>query len=451
MSALRSSDWASRRVAGWGRALTADMALARPERVADIGRAIAAAGPGGAIARGGGRSYGDAALGAAGFGIELGRLDRLLAFDPTSGALVAEAGVTFADLLAVFLPRGFLAPVTPGTGFATLGGALANDVHGKNHDRVGSFGDHVLWFDLVLASGETRRVTPDSDPELFRATIGGIGLTGVVSTLAVKLLRAPSTAFKVRMAPMAGLEPFLAALEGARAAAGYSVGWIDGLARGGALGRGVLETAEFADPPQPSFRPRRRLSVPIALPLVKRASIALLNRFYAARTGQTGQERIVPAEAFLYPLDALGNWNRLYGRKGFAQFQCVLPDAGAAAGLRALLQAPEREGVPPALVVIKTLGIAGRGYLSFALRGVTLALDVAMTGRTPALLERLADIALDHGGRVYLAKDAALSATQFARMYPQAEKLRAVKARVDPDGRFCSAMAQRLGLMATRA
>src|SRR5262249_35954568 len=207
--------------------------------------------------------YGDVALNSGGRAILTGRLDRLLDFDPTTGVLVAEAGVRLDDLRRVFLPRGFLAPVTPGTAFATLGGAFANDVHGKNHDRAGGFGEHVLWADLVLPSGESVRISPDEQPELFAASLGGMGLTGILSRLARVLMPSGSVALEER--PMPDVDPFLAAFEAAGRSATYSVGWIDALARGKELGRGILETAEPAPAGAPASRARRR-RVPFDLP-----------------------------------------------------------------------------------------------------------------------------------------------------------------------------------------
>lgn len=436
-------------LAGWGRTAPATLDAARPERVAEARRALAAVGNEGLIAHGGGRSYGDAALNEGGRALLTRRLDRILAFDPATGDLVAEPGVTFADLMSVFLPRGFLVPVTPGTAFATLGGAVANDVHGKNHDRTGGFGDHVQWLDLLLPSGEVARIAPDQQPELFAATIGGIGLTGIVLAIALRLQRVPSPQVTVSERRVADLDGFLDSFARHRASATYSVGWIDALARGKRLGRGIVELAEpaaesAAAPPRPS-RTRR---VPRDLPgfVLNPASIALFNEAYYRRVPSAGRERLVSYEKFLYPLDALHDWNRIYGRRGFYQFQCVLPDAEAARGLRALLETVSAARGASFLAVLKTLGGEGRGHLSFPLRGYTLALDFPRGPGVDELMLRLERLTLDHGGRIYLAKDACLSAAGFAAMYPKLGAFRAVLREVDPEGRMTSGMARRLAI-----
>jgi decaprenylphospho-beta-D-ribofuranose 2-oxidase len=450
-------NWKRTRLSGWGRAPVATVEACRPERRAEVPRVL---GEGGRtlIPFGAGRSYGDAALNDGGGVIRTERLDRFLDFDRGTGLLVSEPGVTFRDLLDVFLPRGFFAPVSPGTSFATLGGAVANDVHGKNHESAGGFGDHVAWLDLALPSGEVVRVSPDRDPELFRATVGGVGLTGCVVALALRLARVPSGRVRVRERRIPDLDAFLAAFEGVRHSATFSVGWVDALASGPALGRGILETAEF-EPPAEDGGDRgrggeagepapRRIGLPFALPgaLLNRRTVGLFNRLYHARVPEGGRERVLPLGAFLYPLDAIEGWNRLYGPSGFHQFQCALPDAQAPRGLRALLETISAAGSASFLAVLKTLGGEGAGHLSFPLRGYTLALDFPVRPGTRELLGRLERIALEHGGRVYLAKDACLSPQAFRRMYPRLDAFREVLRRVDPGRRMMSDLARRLDL-----
>ena len=431
---------------GWGRAPMAPVAAFRPERLSELGAAlVASAGGGGLLARGGGRSYGDQALNRDGHVLLTERLDRVLGFDPVTGVLVAEPGLTFRELLRLFLPRGWLAPASPGTAFATLGGAVANDVHGKNHDRSGGFGDHVLWLDLVLADGSQRRVSQDSDPALFHATIGGMGLTGIISALAVRLMAVPSNAVDVRVQRVADLDAFMAALADARAQSFYSVGWIDALARGRTLGRGILETAEPA-PEGVAAAAKAARRVPLDFPgfALNRWSVRAFNAAYFHRVSTAGATRREPVEKFLYPLDSLTDWNRIYGKRGFHQFQCVIPDDAAARGIAQLLEAVARAGAASFLAVLKTLGSEGRGLLSFPLRGYTLALDLPRRARTAELFARLETITLDHGGRIYLAKDALLSAAGFQRMYPKLGEFRRVLDEVDPHNRFSSDMARRL-------
>jgi decaprenylphospho-beta-D-ribofuranose 2-oxidase len=440
--------WQKRTVTGWGRSSRAAVAACRPERVAEIQRALRDVGSEGIIAFAGGRSYGDAALNEGGRVLLTERLDRLLSFDPESGELAAEPGVTFADLLHTFLPRGFIVPVTPGTGYATLGGAVAMDVHGKNHDWAGSFGDHLLWIDLLLPSGEVVRTSPESRPALFAATVGGLGLTGIIVGLALRLMRTPSPAVSVRQTRTADLDETMALIRQHRDSATFSVAWVDTLARGRRLGRGIVEIAEPAREGAATPLPGRRRRVPVDLPgwLLNRLSVAAFNQLYWRHVPREERTRIMAYERFLYPLDSIADWNRIYGRRGLHQFQAVLPDESSAAGIRALLEAAARSHAASFLSVLKTMGREGRGYLSFARPGTTLALDFPRRRGTDALLATLERVTLDHGGRVYLAKDSRLSRQGFAQMYPRADELRRVLAEIDPAGRMSSDMARRLGL-----
>ena len=447
--------WTEMKFTGWGRSSDATARAVRPERPRDIDAALADtladATPGGLLARGSGRAYGDAALNDGGRVMLTQRLNRLLAFDPISGELVCEPGVTFAELLDVFLPRGFMPPASPGTAFATIGGAVAADVHGKDHDRHGSFGHHVRWFDLLLADGTTRRVTAESDPDLFAATIGGMGLTGILRAVRFRMLPGAAPKVAVRARRMASLDHFLTAFTDVRETATFSVGWIDALARGGRLGRGILETAEFV--PGASAEPARGTRrVPVDFPsaLLNHWSVRAFNAAYFRRVPAGGQERTRPLREFLYPLDAIHDWNRIYGRRGFYQFQAVVPDAAAPTALRAMLEKISNAGSGSFLAVLKTLGGPGRGLLSFPLRGHTLALDFPRARGADALLNELAAMTIDYGGRVYLAKDALLTPAQFRAMYPATPQFETILARVDPRGVFTSDQARRLGLKGSR-
>jgi decaprenylphospho-beta-D-ribofuranose 2-oxidase len=358
--------------------------------------------------------------------------------------------VTFLDLREVFLPCGWLTPVSPGTAYTTNGGAVANDVHGKAHEVAGGFGDHVRWLELLLPSGEIVRASPTERPDLFAATIGGIGLTGIVLAVCLRLMRVPSNAVTLTERRMRDLDAFLHAFAETRAEAAYSVGWIDGLARGGALGRGILETAAPAETPVDDGVPRRRgPTVPVDLPgfALNGLTVAAFNGLYWRRVPPgSGRERRVAYGRFLYPLDALRAWNRIYGRRGFRQFQCVVPHADGERALRRMLEEIGRSGGASFLAVLKALGRPGRGHLSFPMEGYTLALDFPIRAGTDELFARLERATLDHGGRIYLAKDSRLSPAGFAVMYPRLDEFRAVLDRVDPAGRMRSDMARRLGI-----
>jgi decaprenylphospho-beta-D-ribofuranose 2-oxidase len=399
------------------------------------------------LARGAGRSYGDTALNNGGHVLRTTAMSQVHSFDPVSGEIVVGPGVTFGQLLREFAPQGWIAPVTPGTQFATIAGAVANDVHGKNHDADGSFGDHVLWFDLALPDGTLQRVAAETAPDLFAATIGGIGLTGIVTRICFRLQRVAGTMFRLRERRIRDLGEFIATLDEVRTNHRYSVGWIDGVATGRRLGRGILETADIVDESPPRKSPRR-LRIPVDLPSrsINSLTVGLFNRLYYRRVPARGRERRLDLERFFYPLDAVLDWNRIYGRRGFAQFQCVIPEAEVRRGLPTLLTRIAGSGRASFLAVIKTLGSAGRGHLSFPKRGVTLALDFPRAPGIDALLGSLNDLTIDHGGRVYLAKDSALTPSQFRRMYPDVSAFQAILARVDPMRRMRSDMSVRLQL-----
>jgi decaprenylphospho-beta-D-ribofuranose 2-oxidase len=437
--------WKETTLAGWGRYAATAARVARAERQSELDRVLADAGAS-LIARGAGKAYGDAAQNGGAAVANTLRLDRLLAFDAATGVLECEAGVTFRTLLDVFVPKGFVPPVSPGTAYATVGGALAADVHGKNHDRHGSFGDHVLWFDLLCADGQTRRVSPDSHSDLFAATIGGMGLTGIVRRLAFRLL--PGTGHvRVETQRIADLDAFFAAFAAARATATFSVGWIDALARGAKLGRGVFETAEFA-PAAPAAPAAKTLPIPLDFPpfALSRASVGAFNEVYWRRAPASKQMSQRPLDAFFYPLDRLSDWNRLYGKRGFFQFQSVVPDATAFDATRKMLEAVSAAGTASFLAVLKTLGGPGRGLLSFPLRGVTLALDVPNAPGATDLMATLERLALEAGGRIYLAKDALQAPATFRASYPNLPAFEDYLQRWDPQRRFASDLARRLGI-----
>jgi len=432
-------------LSGWGRALAAEVRAWRPERAPGLREAFRSEREDGVIVYAGGRSYGDAPLNGGGDVIMTGRLDRILAADWESGEVICEAGVTIGDLMRVALRHRFIVPVSPGTGFATVGGGLANDVHGKNQHRHGSFGDHVQWVDLMLPSGEVKRIAPDGDADLFNATVGGIGLTGIMLAMCIKLRRVKSNAVLMREKKARDLDEFLAMQEEARAKHTYVVGWIDATARGRSLGRGIMESADDSQG-ETDVPLGRRKRMPVEMPgfAMNRVSIGLFNALYYHRLPFGGRERQVPVTQFLYPLDAIEDWNRLYGKRGFYQFQCALPEAESPVGMRKLMEAISDAGTGSFLAVLKSMGKWGRGHLSFPIPGYTLALDFPAKPGVIELLDRLERITLDHGGRIYLAKDGAMKAESFAQMYPKLDEFRAVLDRIDPNRVMDSDMSRRL-------
>ena len=443
--------WAEKELTGWGRVARAASRVARPERIADLSLALMDQGHASVLAYGAGRSYGDAALNAGGLSIDTSRLDRMLELSAASGTLVAECGVTFGDLVRTLLPHGFMPPVVPGTGFATLGGGIANDVHGKNHHRHGSLAQHIAWIDLRMADGRLQRVSLESDETLFRATMGGIGLTGLVERAALRLQRVPSNAVRVRSRRVGNLDEHLSALVDEQARGEYVVGWIDALARGSSFGRGILESAD-PSPEGVDAKPRAARSVPFEFPSValRPMTVRLFNQLYFHRIPKRGTDALMPYSRFLFPLDAIHRWNRIYGRRGFHQFQCVVPPDGAEKTIRLLLEKISSAGTGSFLAVLKSMGPAGVGYLSFAQPGFTLAVDFPNEPPARPLLAELERIAGAAGGRIYLAKDDTVSAAQFATMYPSLPQFRSVLERVDPTGRFQSDMSRRLNVRGDR-
>jgi FAD/FMN-containing dehydrogenase len=433
-------------VAGWGRHPVVPGRVDRPERL-DL--------PPGAepvVPRGLGRAYGDAALPAApgGHVLESTRADRILAFDATTGRLHCEAGLSLAEILRVFLPRGWFPPVTPGTKFVTVGACVACDVHGKNHHRDGSFGNFVERIALRTADGRRVECGPDRERELFLATVGGMGLTGLIVEVTLRLRRVESPWIVLETQ---GVESLDAMLEGLRRSAAdwpYTVGWIDCLARGQDLGRGILMRGRHATQVEAgSRRPRRALPlrVPVDAPewLLNPLFMRWFNRLYAWSHGTALKRRVVSHESFFYPLDAVGQWNRLYGPRGFLQYQCVLPRAVGTRPVAALLERLAVAGAASFLAVIKDCGPASDAYLSFPMEGTTLALDLPYRGVvTEALLHDLNATVIEHGGRVYLAKDAVTRPADFARMVPRLREWQAVRDRWDPGHRFRSAQSVRL-------
>ena len=435
-----------KQLSGWGRVAPADCELWQPSRLSEAAEAVSSAGLYGVIGRGCGRSYGDVSTNDGGRVIDMTALNTVEQFDPVTGVIVCEAGVTMKYLVKRYLPEGIVPPVCPGTGYVTVAGAVAHDVHGKNHDKHGSFGDHVLWLDLLLPSGEIKRISMAQHADLFIATIGGAGLTGLIVRVAFNMLRIDTNAVKVHEQRMDSLDPFIEALKIADSQSTFSVGWVDALAGGQRLGRGILITAEPAE----SFRPvRKRMSINIPFDLpswtLNRMSVSIFNTFYYHRSGRE-RWSYADFERFVFPLDALLHWNRLYGSRGIYQFQCVIPHDCAIVVMRELLTLTAASGCASPLAVMKTLSRKGRGYISFPMPGITLALDFPRNRRSTDLIKRLYEITLSNGGRIYLAKDQCLDSEQFRSMYPDADQFKQVLQEIDPDGVMQSDLSRRLGI-----
>lgn len=375
------------------------------------------------LAYGNGRSYGDSCLNDGGRLIMARRLDRVLAFDRISGLVTCEAGVLLDDLLGLVVPAGWFPPVTPGTCFVTIGGALANDVHGKNHHRAGTFGRHVRAFELVRSDGQRLTCAPDINGALFAATIGGMGLTGLITQVTLQLMPVVSAEMQQETIHFDGLDRFFAIAAESDATHDYTVAWIDALASGAGFGRGVFFRANHAPASlQPPSRTRRSLPFPIKppFPLINNLTLRAFNMLYRAAQPRSPLPRRIAYRPFFYPLDGVSNWNRAYGPGGLRQFQCAIPMAHARVAVEEMLRRTLAAGEASFLTVLKLFGdVPSPGMMSFPVAGATLTLDFPNRGaRTARLLDDLDRITLAAGGRVNPYKDARMSPATFEASFP---------------------------------
>lgn len=428
--------WKTAEYSGWGRAITAKGDLARPEKRAALD-ALALEGP----AIGNCRSYGDACLNDGGKAIITTRLDKFLAFDPETGILTVEAGLTIGEIAKIMAPRGWLPAVMPGTGFATVGGAIANDVHGKNHHAEGSFGQHVTGMTLINANG-VQEITPNH-AALWKATIGGLGQTGIIAQADLQLTRCKGDIVTLTERRAENLDTFLALFDASDAS--YSVGWIDATASGAQLGRGILEEAEtgagLIPAPKSSKKiPRDAPHFALSAPVVK-----AFNGAYFRRVPKRGRTTVKPINEFFFPLDRIHDWNRLYGKRGFHQFQCVVPLAGKEA-LRDMLHRISDSRRASPLAVLKRMGPGRGGFMSFPMEGYTLAVDFPNKEGTDRLIKQLEEITTAAGGRIYLAKDSLSTKDKIRQMYPEFDAWAAEIAKADPNATYATNLTRRLAL-----
>lgn len=375
------------------------------------------------LAYGNGRSYGDSCLISDGTLLDTHGLREVLAFDRETGLITCEPGMTFAGLLDLVVPAGWFPPVTPGTAFVTIGGALANDVHGKNHHVAGTFGRHVRAFELMRSNGDRILCAPDVHPDLFAATIGGLGLTGLITQVTLQLMPIHSVLMEQQTVPFDDLDGFFALAAASDATHAYTVAWIDALASGRNFGRGIFFRANHAGEPGPLHAASARpLAFPVKppFPLINRTTLRAFNLVYRL-SQRGGGNRLVSYRPFFYPLDAINHWNRAYGPAGLRQFQCALPMSRARDSVEALLASTLAAGEASFLTVLKLFGDRpSLGLMSFPVAGATLTLDFPYRGaRTDALLAKLDRIVLDAGGRVNPYKDARMSAETFQASFPR--------------------------------
>jgi decaprenylphospho-beta-D-ribofuranose 2-oxidase len=413
----------------------------------------------GVVARGLGRSYGDAAQNAGGAVLRLHDAVGGMTLDTQSATMTVGAGVDLDAVLRVIVPQGFFVPVTPGTRFVTIGGAIASDIHGKNHHLDGSFGNHVERMSLLLADGRVVDISPQHDAELFWATVGGMGLTGVILDATVRLLPIETSRLRVETRRIPDLEQLLVLMSEGDHRHRYSVAWIDVMASGRALGRSVLTWGDHArvddlDPRAAaaplSYGPRQLVSVPPVVPacgVLNHASVTAFNEVWFRKTPRHRVDAVETIASYFHPLDAVGSWNRLYGRAGFVQYQFVVP-FGEEDALRSVIGRLSDSGATSFLAVLKRFGASNPAPLSFPRPGWTLALDVPASSRGLGELFRSLDrLVLDAGGRHYLSKDAHTTPEAIREGYPRLDEWKAVRDRVDPNGVFRSDLARRVGLV----
>ena len=441
------------KVSGWGNfpVIDADIRVLRNFRDAKAcmlgGRSL--------IARGLGRSYGDSSLNS--HIISILGLNRMLSFEEREGIVSCEAGVSLEELLEVFVPRGWFLPVTPGTKFVTVGGAISSDVHGKNHHKDGTFSSHVISFDLMLPNGDVITCSPTRNADFFRAACGGMGLLGFILRATIQLRKIETSYIRTRIHKAKSLNVIMDLFEQNRGFT-YSVAWIDCLAKGENLGRSILLMGEHAPVEMvkdlkiygdPLFsKSSKKMSVRFNFPnfLLNNLTVKGFNCLYYGKNFKDTDEAIIDYDAFFYPLDAINHWNRIYGSRGFTQYQCVLPKDASRQGLRKILTAISNRGLGSFLAVLKLFGKGNDSLLSFPMEGYTLALDFPIKKGLFDFLTELDGIVLDYGGRLFLAKDVRMKKDMFMKGYTHAEEFIQFKHNIDKENRLQSLQSQRLGI-----
>lgn len=439
------------KIAGWGNYPMSDSYVFQPSGESDLKKVLNKLK---VIPRGLGRSYGDQAVNDAKHVAVCTKMNHFIGWDEVQGVLECEAGVSLEEIITYFAPKGWLPMICPGTKFVTIGGAIANDIHGKAHHIDGSFVNCVNSFKIMLADGSTVEASRTENSDLFWANFGGLGLLGVILSAKIKLRKIETTYFKQKSIVIKNLDEMLEALEKYDHEYNYSVAWIDALAKGKKLGSGVLtlgNAAKLDELPENlkkdplKIHPKGKLSVPMFMPnfTLNGFTVKILNRLIAFV--QNSPKNFVHYEKFFFPLDAINNWNRGYGKRGFIQYQFVIPEENGRENVAKILEMIADSGCTPFLNVFKRMG-DGQGILSFPFKGYTLAIDFPVTKNLKAFTKRLDAKVLEAGGRLYLGKDAMLDEQMFKSMYPQHKEWMAIKAKYDPSNVFTSNISRRLGL-----
>jgi decaprenylphospho-beta-D-ribofuranose 2-oxidase len=428
-------------LAGWGNYPTIVSSVYRPESLEQLQKIVRHADI--ILPFGNHRSYGDSAL--ATIALDVKKLDNVLSFDKEKGILKAEAGLLVSDLLDIIVPYGWFISVTPGTKFVTLGGCVGANVHGKNHHKDGSFIKSTMSLEIVTADGKLVQCSPKKNKDLYQATFGGMGLTGVVYSIEIKLTKISSSFIEVENTKCENLDELFEALEDSDDTYQYTVAWIDSFAQGDSLGRGVLIAGNHSTHGSLTKAPKQKYQVPITMPtfLLNRLTLRLFNTLYYALNKTS--KKLVHFNEFFYPLDAIHKWNRIYGSRGFTQYQFVLPLNQSREGVREIMEKIAASRTGSFLSVLKRFG-KENNYISFPMEGYTLAMDFPMSKETVRLLQELDLIVKKRKGRIYLAKDALMTEQLFKDTYPQARTWIAIKKKYDPKNKFTSMQAKRVGL-----
>lgn len=426
---------------GWGHYPTIEAEVLKPTSLSVCSHALNAP----LIPRGMGRSYGDSA--SAPRVLQTTYLDHYIHFDDKLGTLTCEAGASLREILKLIIPKGWFLPVTPGTSFVSVGGAIASDVHGKNHHVAGTFSQHVSSMTLLLGTGEIVTTSHTDKPDLFHATCGGMGLTGAILKATIWLIPIRSSNIRQTTLKANCLEDIYEQFENHQKYT-YSVAWIDCLAKGRQLGRSVLMLGEHADDDQLEANMSQAINIPFHMPgqLLNHWTIKAFNTFYYANASDK-KTVTVPCQPYFYPLDKLNDWNKLYGKNGFVQYQFVLPKTAGVTAMRKILAKIAESGLGSFLGVLKMFGAQNQNLLSFPMEGYTMALDFKMNSQTISLIQKLDAMVADWGGRIYLTKDALMSEQTFKTTYPHWQAFEKVRDKYGALGHFASAQSKRLGLL----
>ena len=439
-------------LSGWGNIPKATSQVAYPQYATDIASALS---HDSLLPRGLGRSYADQSTNTDHLVLKMEKLNHFLAFDSEKGILTCEAGVSLDEIIQHLTPEGWFPMITPGTKYITIGGAIANDVHGKAHHADGSFVNCVYDFTIMLANGRIVKASREENSDLFWANFGGLGLLGTILTATLQLRKIETTYFKQKAFAARNLDEMLQAIDDSEKTYTSSVAWLDSMAKGKNLGRGVLTMGNHAtpkdlpaklkaDPLKIAGKPK--LAVPFYMPnfTLNVFTVRILNMLLYQI--QKNSKSIAHYDKFFYPLDAIGHWNKGYGKRGFIQYQFVLPLTHGRENIRKILEAITQSGCIPFLNVLKKFGKGQGGLLSFPFEGYTFAIDFPITRRLKPFTQKLDQMVLDMGGRIYLGKDAYLDEATFKAMYPQYKEWLEIKRKYDPENKFSSDLARRIGL-----